>query len=95
MAVSQAEETRYARMAVAFSLVSPKDWRAPIECRVSIAKLEEVGVTIEEVKEAIMYFTATSATARYSDGTFLMHETGEGPGYSVTAKGYRAGPAGP
>ncbi len=74
----------------AFELVeNPCDWRAPIAKFVTIETLGHAGVTIEDVKEAVAFYTATEATVEFSPFAKA------GAGYVVTAKGYRAGPAGP
>jgi hypothetical protein len=88
-----AENARKVRMEAAFALVSPekfgaKDWRCPIKAYVTYETLAAANVTIEEVKEAVAFFTATEATVKELPG-------GPFAGYGVTAMGYRAGPAGP
>lgn len=83
-----AENAKKARLEAAFRLVSPEDWRAPIKAFVTLETLNAANVTIEEVTEAVAYFTATVAKTK-----FLPY--GPFAGYGVTAKGYRAGPAGP
>lgn len=82
-------------LAAAFDLVADaKDWRAPIRAFVTAAQLDESGLTLNNVIEAVTHYTATGARV-HPIAKGERHELGEGPGYVVTAKGYRAGPAGP
>jgi hypothetical protein len=79
----------------AFEMVDPGkrglDWRSPINAFVTVAELEAAGLGIEDVKEAVAFFTATEATATRHDLRNVW-----GPDcWHVTALGYRAGPAGP
>lgn len=83
------------RMNRAFELVCPTkfggtDWRSPINAFVAEKELTETGVTLDEVKEAVAFMTATEA---HVSVPISMAEGGIG--YLVRAKGYRAGPAGP
>ncbi len=80
-------EQMQARLTKAFDLVCNKeDWRAEIQTFVSDPVLAAAGVSIEEVREAVIHFTATVPS-------FSRFWEGEG-GYWVTAIGYRNGPAG-
>jgi hypothetical protein len=79
----------------AFALVDPsrnsclRSWKDQIAAVVTDRELEAAGVTIEQVNDAIEFFTATTAlTTREKIGT------GAEPGYLILADGYRAGPAG-
>lgn len=89
-------ETEKARKA--FELVTPerfgaKDWREPIEAVVTGAELAAAGVTIEEVKEAVAFMTATEA--RVNNYIIAGHLGEKGLVHYVKAVGYRRGPAGP
>lgn len=69
-------------------------WRDPISALITDTELDEAGVTIEQVKEAIVFFTATAPRVRRE--TIARTTVGRsGPGYFVEAAGYRNGPAGP
>jgi hypothetical protein len=86
-----------AMMQKAFELVTPekwgaKDWRCAINAYVTAEELEKAGVTIAEVVEAIAFMTATEANVHEYN---LASATPGRKGFHVTAKGYRAGPAGP
>jgi hypothetical protein len=87
----------HVRMQTAFEVVDPTCWRRGTDWKdridfsgktTTIAKvLKHFGVTLEEVLESIVYMTATmpKVTRRpLADGELL----------SITAMGYRAGPAG-
>lgn len=84
------------RMRSAFELVTPerfdetRTWRDTIDAVVTGAELKEKGVTLEEVVELVLFMTATSAKV-----TLLTPKGCPVPVYRLTAKGYRAGPAGP
>jgi hypothetical protein len=81
-----------ARMKRAFELVDPtvagvRDWKAPIHVfgteRTINAALTALDVTLDDVKAAVEFYTATTATVEVeADG--LLH---------IRAAGYRAGPA--
>src|SRR5262249_16227155 len=85
------------KMQKAFGLVTPerfgaKDWRCPIEAVLTNAELVQAGLTVEDIKEAIVFMTATEARhsvelARIGNLRLTIH--------SFLADGYRAGPAGP
>lgn len=87
-----------AKMHAAFDLVKSKsDWKKPIAKVVAGFELAAAGVTIEDVKEAVAFFTATEADvvpttvlAHHKDGMVCF----EAPAFLVNAAGYRAGPAG-
>jgi hypothetical protein len=69
----------------AFDLVKPRpDWKAAIDAYVRESDLARANVTIDNVRDAIVYYTATDATVQQAGG-----------GYRVWAIGYRMGPAGP
>ena len=80
------------RLKKAFDLVcDPDDWRKKIDKTLyldSKGKVVETGVTIDEVREAIVFFTATEPTAKEVPASV-------GIAVRVTSVGYRAGPAGP
>lgn len=77
-------------METAFNLVAPKgDWRAEITAFVTKEQLFAANVTVEDVAEAIAFFTATVAKT-----THIEHE-GRWLGTVFQAAGYRRGPAGP
>lgn len=79
----------------AFDLVSdPKDWRAPIWAFVAQSVLDDSGITTKDIRMAITHYTATEATV-ISLRAGEKHQRCVGPGFIFTAKGYRAGPAGP
>lgn len=82
----------------AFALVTPdrfgaRDWREPVHAVISGAELHAAGLTIADVKEAVIYMTSTEASVR----TWIVAGgLGDlGLVYHVTAIGYRGGPAGP
>lgn len=76
----------------AFDLIDPSklnprpgvSWRDPIHAYVTARTLAHYGVTLDDVREAVVHFTATEATVT-EPGTDI---------YLITAAGYRAGPAG-
>lgn len=75
-------------MQTAFSLVCDRhDWKALINFTLPLQewrqRLAVLGVTQDEVLESIRYYTATGSTVMISDGQI-----------TITAPGYRAGPAG-
>ena len=65
-------------------------WRDRIVAIVTDADLASAGVTIEQIKESIVFFTATRPTV-----TRERIAPQNVPGYLVLADGYRNGPAGP
>lgn len=74
-----------ARMRAAFDLVAPAhDWRASIDAYVSDDALDAASLSLAEIADSVMFFTATEATL-----------TRTGHGWRVRAVGYRNGPAGP
>lgn len=82
------------KMQKAFALVSPvDDWRAPINTSASKDMWDRLcalqGVTFEDVLESIRFMTATDPQVT----TVVL--PGKASAIVVTAKGYRAGPAGP
>jgi hypothetical protein len=88
------EEPVKAAMEKAFALVKPEgsDWKGPIARLVLQSELDAANISIDRVKAAIEFFTATEATVEYNEKCNTMR--GNGPGYFVEAAGYRAGPAG-
>ena len=89
---------RQERMEKAFALVTPekfgaKDWRCSINAWVTQEELVSAGVTIDDVREAVLFYTATPA---YISGHLISFGQPEkGAGYIIRALGYRKGPAGP
>jgi hypothetical protein len=69
-------------------------WRDEIGQIVRDSELYAAGVTIGDVAEAVLFFTATTAKVTRYTIAASGGKTEEG-GYLVTAKGYRSGPAGP
>lgn len=78
-------------------MVESRTWRDKIAALVTDADLAAAGVTIEQVKEAVEHYTATSARVTRQQIAGRLGETFENPqpGYLVCADGYRCGPAGP
>jgi hypothetical protein len=81
------------RLAAAWEIVNPavpgyQDWKSPIAWGISTRHLDEhlagrAGVTLEDVLDAIEFYTATAATVtEIGDMTW------------IKAPGYRNGPAG-
>jgi hypothetical protein len=71
-------------------------WRDPIASLVTDTQLDEAGVTIGDVVEAVAFYTATAATvSRERIGRIGSVDHCGAPGWLVLAAGYRAGPAGP
>lgn len=73
-------------------------WRDRIAAVVTDKELAEAGVSIEQVKEAIGFYTATVAEVtreRIAAGSWRTKNKRSEMGYLVLAAGYRAGPAGP
>ena len=86
---SSAAEAELALHNRAFDLVSSRfDWKNEINTFVTMQHLRAEEVTIEQIVEAVAFFTATKATIRYADNRMA------GEGYFVSADGYRLGPAG-
>jgi len=78
-----------ARREKAFKMVQPRgDWRGPIDTWLQERVLKQNALKLADVKEAILFYTATEANV-------VCIPTKRGVAYHVTAKGYRAGPAGP
>lgn len=76
--------TTQSRLKMVFELVAnPADWKARINATIPTAKLVELGVTFEEIEDAIAHFT----------GTLPFVQSVAGVTYAK-AKGYRMGPAG-
>jgi hypothetical protein len=80
------------RLGRAFALVCPKawgraDWKEEIRAVLSDADLTAMGVTLADVSESVMHYTATALSIR--ETSTLKGERA----YVVTAKGYRRGPA--
>ena len=72
-------------------------WRDTICALVLEEELRAAGLTIEDVKDSVTYYTATDATVLAYDIGGRAGETFNppAPGYLVQSVGYRAGPAGP
>lgn len=71
-------------------------WRDRIGAIVTGEALAKAGVTIDDVREAVIHYTATepTITSERIAGTALDgHFAAEKPGYLVIAAGYSAGPA--
>jgi hypothetical protein len=83
-------EAMQARMTRAFDLVHPAGhWKNPVHAEVTSGQLEEAGLTIEQVAEAVVHFTGTQATLKM----LYPHPNQHGVTfYLVTAPGYYAGP---
>jgi hypothetical protein len=79
------------------SWAAKASWKDEIADLVSDETLAAAGVTIEDVREAIEFYTATEAkiTREQIGGEHGVHYDPPKPGYLVIAKGYRKGPAGP
>ena len=71
-------------------------WKAPIGALILDVEIEAAGLTIDDVRDAIEFYTATKATTRRAPiGKRSGQCDGEGRmGYLVTAEGYAKGPAG-
>ncbi len=71
-------------------------WKDPICALVLDEDLTAKGITIDEVKESIVFFTATEATVTREKigGTVTERFSEPKDGYLVRAEGYRRGPAG-
>lgn len=71
-------------------------WKDPIGALVTDDDLAQASVTIDHVREAVVYFTATVPviTREAIGGTSLVHHLQPRPGWFVRATGYRRGPAG-
>lgn len=74
-----------------FEVVQPRgpgrDWKSPISTSISRGALDylgrEFGITVDTIKEAIVFYTATEASAVWAGDTL-----------KIEAVGYRMGPAG-
>lgn len=100
-------------MEIAFVLVNPAEramslaeagypgvsasWRDPIAAVITDEELESRGITIQDVRDSVEFYTATEATITREQikSTPLVSYLEPISGYLVIAKGYRAGPAGP
>ena len=106
---AQATETLRSTMERAFDLVDPamratallghsnhgKTWKDPICSLLPQSELDSAGVTIEQVAEAIAFYTATEAgISAEKIGRVGAVDHHGAPGYLVMADGYRRGPAG-
>jgi hypothetical protein len=105
-------QTNQDKLGTAFDLVTPApnaavmalygvkslrgDWKDRIHAIVTDDDLAAAGVTIADVEEAVIHYTATIArvTRERIKGTTLVTYLDVVPGYLVMADGYRAGPAG-
>lgn len=88
-------EPTVAKMHRAFALVCPKawgreDWREQVSAVLTKGDLEVAGMTIDDVKAAVEFMTATEATVRE---VVIGAGEGRGVGWVVQADGYRRGPA--
>src|SRR5262245_34015197 len=72
-------------------------WKDQISAMVTDEMLNAAGVTVEQVLEAIEFYTATEATAAREEIVGLAWEkyATPRPGWLIQADGYYAGPAGP
>jgi hypothetical protein len=77
--------------------VAKVSWKDPISALVTDEDLATAGVTIDQVREAIIYFTATEPriTREKIGGKPWVHHLIPLDGWLVTATGYLMGPAGP
>lgn len=99
------------RMERAFALVSPDlhakrlgyasselglvSWKDPIAALVPQSELDASGVTIQDVAEAVEFFTATTASITAEKiGRIGSRDFRGAPGFLVLADGYCMGPAG-
>jgi hypothetical protein len=79
------------------SAAASKCWKDAIASVVTVDDLANAGVTIEEVAEAIEFYTATKATITSEKvvQTLFVRYVGEPvDAFLVLADGYRRGPAG-
>lgn len=95
--VDPVETFRFFHGSVAAEKAAPYlSWRDKIHACVPDSRLKHYGVTIEEVCDAILFFTATSAMIkRVPFGKLGTRDYQGEMGYLVEAMGYREGPAGP
>lgn len=73
---------------LAWGLVKPEgDWRGEICCRLPENTFRDLGLGVDDIRAAIIWFTASEPEVRWDadDPRYLL----------VDAQGYRAGPAGP
>jgi hypothetical protein len=88
-------DAQHAKMTAAFAVVDPtcqgRDWKAPIDTYGSPAVFErlctQLNVTLDDVLEAIRFFTATEPTV-------TREPSPAGEILRIRADGYRKGPAG-
>lgn len=67
-----------------FNLVkNPIHWKEPIDAKIPLDELSRHRVTVDDIKEAVEYYTASVAETEI-EGKFLR----------VKARGYRLGPMG-
>lgn len=73
------------------------DWRAPIAVMVTDEQLSAAGVSIDDVIDAVAFFTACKAQVSRERiaGLPWVSFLEAKPGWLVIADGYRNGPAGP
>jgi len=70
------------KMHNAFKLVEPAGhWKNPVLATVTLAELATAGTTVEEVCEAVVFFTGTACAT-----------TSKGGAVTFSAPGYYAGP---
>ena len=84
MPTPESYDAMQARLTKAFNLVQPAThWKDQIDAFVPMEALHRDGLTLHDLSEAVIHFTATVPTIK------------EGrTGFFVKADGYRAGPAG-
>jgi len=86
-------DERQARLKLAFGTVEPKEhWKAAIDAVVERATLEALGLSIADVREAVIHFTATVPVIH--PWVSVDEEDTRHVCYRVSAAGYWAGPAG-
>jgi hypothetical protein len=87
MVEQRAEAVNEFVMEAAWELVCPvTHWKDPVNAVVTAKQMRAAGVTMQDIADAVDFYTATRAR-------FKLVSSLE-PAYVVTAKGYRAGPAG-
>lgn len=81
---------------ISASAAATVTWKAPIGALILDVELADAGLSIDDVIEAIEFYTATRATVQRAPiGRRSAQSDGDGRmGYLVTADGYARGPAG-
>ena len=93
--VDPSETLRFFHADKVAKLAEAVSWRDPIAAVVPQERLDHAGVTIEDVKAAILHYTCTDAVVTEEKiGTVGLRDFRGGPGYLVIAAGYRNGPRG-